>query len=173
MTRFKACAVILAVGVMATAIRIIAAPVPQAPAQPPPPTGQPAQTGPGPFRAGVELVSLNVTVTDATTRYITDLQTDDFSVFEDGVKRDVTFFSRTHLPIALSLLLDTSASMESAAQRAGSGISRAGSGARPRRGRRFQSRGRLQNLRTAPPTSRCDSQDLGRRIDFCKRRLSR
>ena len=31
MTRFKACAVILAVGVMATAIRIIAAPVPQAP----------------------------------------------------------------------------------------------------------------------------------------------
>jgi len=130
MTRFKACAVILAVGVMATAIRIIAAPVPQATGaqQQQPPPGQPAQTGPGPaFRAGVELVSLNVTVTDATARYITDLQTDDFSVFEDGVKQDVTFFNRTHLPIALSLLLDTSASMESklpTAQEAAIGFAR-------------------------------------------------
>jgi Ca-activated chloride channel family protein len=66
-----------------------------------------------PFRAGVEVVSLNVTVTDGTTRYVTDLTADDFNVFEDGVKQDVTFFSRTNLPIALALLLDTSASMES------------------------------------------------------------
>jgi Ca-activated chloride channel family protein len=66
-----------------------------------------------PFRAGVDLVSLNVTVTDGTTRYITDLSAEDFNVFEDGVKQDVTFFSRTNLPVALALLLDTSASMES------------------------------------------------------------
>ena len=33
-------------------------------------------------------------------------------MFEDGVKQDVTLFSRTNLPIALALLLDTSASME-------------------------------------------------------------
>jgi Ca-activated chloride channel homolog len=65
-----------------------------------------------PFRAGVELVSLNVTVTDGTARYLTDLTADDFNVFEDGVKQDVTFFNRTNLPIALALLLDTSASME-------------------------------------------------------------
>ena len=65
-----------------------------------------------PFRAGVEVVSLNVTVTDGTARYVTDLTADDFNVFEDGVKQDVTFFSRTNLPIALALLLDTSASME-------------------------------------------------------------
>src|SRR5206468_7324135 len=38
-----------------------------------------------PFRAGIELVSLNVTVTDGTQKYITDLGADDFSVFEDGV----------------------------------------------------------------------------------------
>jgi Ca-activated chloride channel family protein len=66
-----------------------------------------------PFRAGVDVVSLNVTVTDGTTRYVTDLGKEDFNVFEDGIKQDVTFFNRTNLPIALALLLDTSASMES------------------------------------------------------------
>ena len=65
-----------------------------------------------PFRAGVDLVSLNVTVTEGPSRYVTDLTADDFSVFEDGAKQDVTFFNRTNLPIALALLLDTSASMD-------------------------------------------------------------
>src|SRR3989454_4277276 len=100
---------------MTAAIEIIAAPAPQTQRAQTPPPGQAAQqTGQGPaFRAGVELVSLNVTVTDGTLHYVTDLQSDDFSVFEDGAKQDVTFFNRTHLPIALSLLVDTSASMES------------------------------------------------------------
>ena len=74
--------------------------------QPPPPPGQSPS-----FRAGVELVSLNVTVSEGG-RYLTDLDQDNFSVFEDGVKQDVTFFNRTHLPIALAMLLDTSASMD-------------------------------------------------------------
>jgi Ca-activated chloride channel homolog len=64
------------------------------------------------FRTGVELVSLNVTVADALGHYATDLQQDDFNVFEDGVKQDITFFTRANLPIALALLLDTSASMD-------------------------------------------------------------
>ena len=64
------------------------------------------------FRAGVEVVSLNVTVMDAMNRYVTDLDQDDFSVFEDGVKQDLTFFNRREQPVALSLLLDSSASME-------------------------------------------------------------
>ena len=64
------------------------------------------------FRAGVDIVSLNVTVTDAATHYITDLDGADFLVFEDGIKQNVTFFSRRQSPIALSLLLDSSASME-------------------------------------------------------------
>ena len=64
------------------------------------------------FRAGVEVVSLNVTVTDGANRFVTDLDLPDFSVFEDGMKQDVTFFNRRQQPIALSLLLDTSASME-------------------------------------------------------------
>lgn len=75
--------------------------------QPPPERQQPA------FRAGVDLVSLNVTVTDNASHYVTDLEQADFQVFEDGVKQDVTFFTRSNLPVALSLLIDTSASMES------------------------------------------------------------
>jgi Ca-activated chloride channel homolog len=73
---------------------------------------QPASQAPS-FRAGVDVVSLNVTVTDGTARYVTDLDEPNFSVYEDGVKQDITLFSRTNLPIALALLLDTSASMES------------------------------------------------------------
>jgi len=73
------------------------------------PVQQPPQV---PFRAGVDLVSLNVTVTDGTQKYITDLTPEEFNVFEDGVKQDVTFFNKTNLPIALALLLDTSASMD-------------------------------------------------------------
>jgi VWFA-related protein len=64
------------------------------------------------FRAGVDIVSLNVTVTDATNHYVTDLEEPEFLVFEDGIKQNVTFFSRRQQPIALSLLLDSSASME-------------------------------------------------------------
>ncbi|MEQ1758325.1 MAG: VWA domain-containing protein [Vicinamibacterales bacterium] len=73
---------------------------------------QPAGQGAAPFRAGVELVSLNVTVTDTTGRFISDLEQGDFSVFEDGSKQEITFFTRRIQPIALSMLLDSSASMD-------------------------------------------------------------
>jgi len=72
--------------------------------QPPPQT--PA------FRAGIDIVSLNVTVTDGVNHYVTDLEEPDFQIFEDGVKQEISFFSRREQPIALSLLLDSSASME-------------------------------------------------------------
>ena len=65
------------------------------------------------FRSTVDVVSLNVTVVDNQNRYITDLTAADFSVFEDGARQDLIVFNRTSLPIALSLLVDTSASMES------------------------------------------------------------
>src|SRR5688572_9194558 len=64
------------------------------------------------FRAGVELVSLNITVADSANRLIRDLDRADFDVFEDGTKQEVSFFSKTQSPIALALLIDTSASME-------------------------------------------------------------
>ncbi len=64
------------------------------------------------IRSGVELVSLNVTVTDGTGKYAIDLTEPDFDVYEDGAKQNLTFFSRTQQPISLALLLDTSASMD-------------------------------------------------------------
>jgi Ca-activated chloride channel homolog len=90
----------------AATLTVGAAQAPQTPAPAQPPDRQAPS-----FRVGVDLVSLNVTVTDGG-RYVTDLTVDDFNVFEDGVKQDVTFFNRTNLPIALALLLDTSASMD-------------------------------------------------------------
>ena len=64
------------------------------------------------IRSGVELVSLNVTVTDGGGKYITDLGEQEFEVYEDGARQKLTFFSRTQQPISLALLLDTSASMD-------------------------------------------------------------
>ena len=63
------------------------------------------------LRSGVELVSLNVSVT-SEGKYVTDLEQDEFEVFEDGAKQNITFFSRKQQPIALAILLDTSNSME-------------------------------------------------------------
>lgn len=79
------------------------------------------------FQAGIEIVSMNVTVTDSTGRYVTDLARERFSVFEDGTKQEIAFFNRTNQPIALSLLIDTSASMEdrmATAQEAAIGFAR-------------------------------------------------
>jgi Ca-activated chloride channel family protein len=64
------------------------------------------------FRADVDLVSLSVTVTDASGPYVTDLTPDQVSIFEDGVRQDIAYFNGKNVPIALALLLDTSASME-------------------------------------------------------------
>src|SRR5688572_24328102 len=69
----------------------------------------------GTFRSAIDVVSMNVTVTDtsnSTARYVTDLTEKDFEIFEDGVKQDLTLFNRSNLPVALSLLIDTSSSME-------------------------------------------------------------
>ena len=64
------------------------------------------------FRTGVDIVSLNVTVTEGEQHYIKNLEEYDFNVFEDGTEQNISFFTRNQLPVALALLLDTSASME-------------------------------------------------------------
>ena len=84
----------------------VAFPLLMAAQQPPPRPGQP------PFRAAIDVVSMNVTVTDSSSRYVTDLTEGDFEIFEDGVKQDLILFNRSNLPVALSLLIDTSSSME-------------------------------------------------------------
>ena len=80
------------------------------------------------FRGGTDLVSLNVTVNVAgTNRYVTGLEMDDFEVFEDGAKQEITLFNNSNSPLALSLLMDTSASMDTrmnTAQEAAIGFAR-------------------------------------------------
>ncbi|MGE4222302.1 MAG: VWA domain-containing protein [Vicinamibacterales bacterium] len=64
------------------------------------------------FRAGVDLVSFSVTATDSSRRYVPDLVREDFVVTENGVPQSLTFFAKAGTPLALGLLIDTSASME-------------------------------------------------------------
>lgn len=66
------------------------------------------------FRSGVDLVVLNVTVTNSGESYVVDLEQDDFVVLEDGRRQDLSFFSKPRVPLSLALLMDTSASMQQA-----------------------------------------------------------
>jgi Ca-activated chloride channel homolog len=64
------------------------------------------------FRAGIDEVLLSVTVVDGQDHLVPGLSQSDFQVYEDGVLQDISVFSRAPQPIALSILLDTSTSME-------------------------------------------------------------
>jgi Ca-activated chloride channel family protein len=64
------------------------------------------------FRGGADVVLLNVTVTDGEGHFVSHLNKTDFQVFEDGAVQEIANFSRDAQPIALSILLDTSTSME-------------------------------------------------------------
>ena len=70
-----------------------------------------AQDTQGTFRSRVDLVSLNVIVTDNRDRFVTGLSQNDFSVFEDGIQQDVSFFAAANVPLDLAILLDVSSSM--------------------------------------------------------------
>jgi Ca-activated chloride channel family protein len=74
---------------------------------PPRPTPRPPT-----FEVGIEVINLNVSVTDPRNRYVTDLKQKDFGVFEDGVRQELTLFSHENLPISLVLMMDCSASMD-------------------------------------------------------------
>ena len=64
-----------------------------------------------PFRSGIELTSVAATVTDSEGRLITGLDRAAFEVFEDGIKQEVTQFTRERVPIGLGVLIDISDSM--------------------------------------------------------------
>lgn len=64
------------------------------------------------FEAVIEVINLNLSVTDSRSHYVTDLTEKDFAVFEDGIRQELSLFTHENLPISLSLLIDTSASMQ-------------------------------------------------------------
>jgi len=63
------------------------------------------------FRSGVELVNVTATVSDTDGRFVPNLTQDDFVVYEDDQRVDVTHFSAERVPVSLGLALDTSGSM--------------------------------------------------------------
>ena len=60
---------------------------------------------------GVELINVTATVTDDDGRFVSGLRKEDFTVFEDDVRQDVTYFSNDRVPVSLGILLDASGSM--------------------------------------------------------------
>lgn len=94
---FRAFVVFAAVALLVTTTTARGVPPPQAPSSA--------------FRSAVNLIALNVSVQDAQSRYVTDLQASDFAVFDDGVRRDVRVFDAAKMPVDLVLLLDVSQSM--------------------------------------------------------------
>jgi Ca-activated chloride channel family protein len=65
------------------------------------------------FRAATDLVLLSVSATDGQNHAVPSLTQADFTIFEDGVPQDISVFARDPQPIALSILIDASTSMES------------------------------------------------------------
>ena len=65
------------------------------------------------FRSGVELINVTTTVTDDDGRFVSGLRREDFTVYEDGVRQEITQFSNERVPVSLGLVLDASGSMTS------------------------------------------------------------
>jgi len=79
------------------------------------------------FGSEIRIVRLDVTVVGRDGRFVTDLASKDFEIFEDGVLQpaDTVTFIRREIPVSLVLLLDASASMSdrlSLAQAAATGF---------------------------------------------------
>jgi len=56
-------------------------------------------------------VNVTATVSDSGGRFVPGLLQEDFSVFEEGQRQEVTHFSAERVPVSLGIVLDTSGSM--------------------------------------------------------------
>ena len=64
------------------------------------------------YDVAVTAISIAVSVQNRKGRHITDLKKEDFSVYENNKKRDITYFSHDfEAPLSLTVLLDVSGSM--------------------------------------------------------------
>ncbi|MFN7917683.1 MAG: VWA domain-containing protein [Vicinamibacterales bacterium] len=79
-------------------------------AQQPPARPGDARQLPG-FTSGVDLVNVTTTVSDDAGRFVPGLHQDDFTVFENNVRQELTYFSAERVPVSLGIVLDTSGSM--------------------------------------------------------------
>ncbi|MBA3599846.1 MAG: VWA domain-containing protein [Acidobacteria bacterium] len=81
-------------------------------AQTPEPT-PPAQEEPDdkPLSVKTDLVTLTLTVTDLYGRFVSGLNKNAFTVFDDNQEQEITFFSDVDAPISIGILFDVSGSM--------------------------------------------------------------
>jgi len=63
------------------------------------------------LRVNVNLVTVPVTVTDASSHAVTGLRKEDFTLYEGEAKQDIRYFSEEDGPISVGLILDLSKSM--------------------------------------------------------------
>ena len=66
------------------------------------------------YRVEVQVVDLQVSVTDENREFVKDLKPEDFLVWEDNVLQDVLDLELTREPFSIGILLDTSFSMRPA-----------------------------------------------------------
>ena len=65
----------------------------------------------GQFVAESRLVVLHISVTDKRGHLVTNLKSNDFQVFENGVQQQVKLFKHEDVPVSMGLLIDDSGSM--------------------------------------------------------------
>lgn len=63
------------------------------------------------IRVEVDLVLVNVTVTDPFNRLVTGLEKENFRIFEDQGEQDILHFSSEDVPLSLGVVFDVSGSM--------------------------------------------------------------
>jgi VWFA-related protein len=72
------------------------------------------------FRIGTDLVALNVSVFDPAGQIIKGLPKNAFTVYENGVKQEVSVFRQEDVPVSLGLAIDDSGSMRNKKERVAS-----------------------------------------------------
>ena len=72
----------------------------------------PAQEILNTLRVSVDVVLVNVTVTDSRNETVTGLAQEDFELFEDKVQQDIRYFSNEDAPVSLGVIFDASGSMD-------------------------------------------------------------
>jgi Ca-activated chloride channel homolog len=72
---------------------------------------QPSSIHTNPIRVNVDMVVVNVTVTDPFDRIVTGLDQGNFEVYDDKVQQQIVSFASEDAPIAVGLIFDSSGSM--------------------------------------------------------------
>ena len=79
--------------------------------EPQPPQKSPTQNTPT-VKVDVDLVLVNATVTTEKNQYLTGLEKENFEVWEDKVKQDISYFSTEDVPMSVGVIFDMSGSMK-------------------------------------------------------------